>query len=84
MLELNSYHAILASVTTGKSAGVMPRSVYELMTWPSGTVTHVLGEVDTLLIHKNQERLQSLEAFRDVLLGPNNSLVTDASAISAT
>lgn len=72
-VELNSYHAILASVTTGKSVGVMPRSVYDLMTWPTGTVTHVLDEVDTLLIHKNQECLQSFKVFRDVLLGGNSS-----------
>ena len=83
-LELNSYHAILASVTTGKSAGVMPRSVYDLMSWPNGIATHPLGKVDTLLIHKKSEYSPVIEVFRDIILSPEYSWSDPLNAVQAT
>ncbi|MGA1805416.1 LysR family transcriptional regulator [Rhizobium sp. HT1-10] len=83
-LELNSYHAILASVTTGKSAGVMPRSVYDLMSWPSGIATHPLGKVDTLLIHKKLEYSPAIEVFRDIILSSEYASSDTLIAVQAT
>lgn len=67
-LELSSYHAILASVTTGNSVGVMPKSVLDLMRWPTKVKTHHLGAVDTLLVCRKDQRSAAFDAFRDVVL----------------
>ncbi|WP_428413582.1 LysR family transcriptional regulator [Pararhizobium sp.] len=65
--ELGSYHAILASVATGDAAGVMPRSVLDLMHWPTNVQTHQLGPVETLLICRKNDRPSAVDAFREVL-----------------
>lgn len=65
--ELGSYHAILASVATGNAAGVMPRSVLDLMHWPTTTLTHPLAIVDTILIYRRTDRPSAFEAFHEVL-----------------
>ena len=65
--ELGSYHAILASVATGNAAGVMPRSVLDLMYWPATSATHQLAIVDTILISRKDDRPSSLDAFHEVL-----------------
>jgi DNA-binding transcriptional LysR family regulator len=67
-MEVGSYHAILASVATGQAAGVMPRSVLELMHWPANAKTHDLGPVETLLVYRGNDRPGALAAFHDVLL----------------
>jgi DNA-binding transcriptional LysR family regulator len=67
-LELGSYHAILASVTTGNAVGVMPKSVLDLMHWPSEVRTHHLGQVETLLVRKRIEHSPAFDAFLDVLI----------------
>ncbi|MGF7209912.1 DNA-binding transcriptional LysR family regulator [Skermanella aerolata] len=66
-LELNSYHAVLASVATGNSIGVMPQSVLDLMQRPDGTKTYQLGPVDTLLVRRKDSRSPIFNAFLDVL-----------------
>lgn len=65
--ELGSYHAILASVATGNAAGVMPKSVLNLMHWPATTHTHQLATVDTILIYRKIDRPIAFEAFHEVL-----------------
>jgi hypothetical protein len=65
--ELGSYHAILASVATGNAAGVMPRSVLDLMHWPAMSATHQLAVVDTVLISRKTDRPSSFDAFHEVL-----------------
>ncbi|MGO6993931.1 hypothetical protein ACCT11_35705, partial [Rhizobium johnstonii] len=50
--EHGSYNAILASDATAKTAGVMPRSVLDLMHWPTPVQTHLLGPVETLLVYR--------------------------------
>ena len=65
--EFGSYHAILASVATGNAAGVMPRSVLDLMHWPASSVTHQLAVVDTILISRKNDHPSSFDAFHEVL-----------------
>jgi DNA-binding transcriptional LysR family regulator len=66
-VEVGSYHAILARVMARDAVGVMPRSVLELMHWPSVIKTHCLGPVDTLLIRRRNTRPPAFDAFRDAL-----------------
>ncbi|HWT56578.1 MAG TPA: LysR substrate-binding domain-containing protein [Rhizobium sp.] len=65
--EHGSYHAILASVATGNTAGVMPRSVLDLMPWPTSVQTHQLGPVETLLVYRRNDRPSAFNAFHEVL-----------------
>ncbi|SCB37795.1 LysR family transcriptional regulator [Rhizobium lusitanum] len=65
--ELGSYHAILASVATGNAAGVMPKSVLDLMHWPMPSPTHQLATVDTVLIYRKNDRPSAFNAFHEVL-----------------
>ncbi|ANM21171.1 LysR family transcriptional regulator protein (plasmid) [Rhizobium sp. N541] len=65
--EHGSYHAILASVATGNTAGVMPRSVLDLMHWPTSVQTHQLGLVETLLVYRKNDRPSAFNAFHEVL-----------------
>lgn len=66
-IEVASYHAALASVVAGEAAGVMPRSVFELLSWPAPARVHSLGPVETLLIHRREEPPPALTAFREAL-----------------
>jgi DNA-binding transcriptional LysR family regulator len=72
-LELSSYHAILASVATGNTIGVVPQSVLDLMQRPGGTKTHQLGLVDTLLVRRKDSRSMIFHAFLDVLTAGQGS-----------
>ena len=65
--ELGSYHAILASVATGNAAGVMPKSVLDLMHWPIISPTHQLATVDTILIYRKNDHPSAFNAFQEVL-----------------
>ncbi|MFT4182070.1 MAG: LysR substrate-binding domain-containing protein [Rhizobium sp.] len=65
--ELGSYHAILASVATGNVAGVMPKSVLDLMHWPMASPTHPLATVETILIYRKSGRSGAFDAFHEVL-----------------
>lgn len=65
--ELGSYHAILASVATGNAAGVIPKSVLDLMHWPMTSATHQLAAVDTMLIFRKNDRPSAFNAFHEVL-----------------
>ncbi|MFS8145303.1 LysR family transcriptional regulator [Rhizobium sp. R635] len=65
--ELGSYHAILASVAAGNTAGVMPKSVLDLMHWPTSLQTHPLGPVETLLVSRRNDRPSAFNAFHEVL-----------------
>ncbi|MDL2410118.1 LysR family transcriptional regulator [Rhizobium calliandrae] len=66
--ELGSYHAILASVATGNTVGVMPRSVLNLMHWPTSVQTHSLGPVETLLVYRKNDCPSVFNAFHEVLI----------------
>lgn len=66
-VEHRSYHAIMASISTGDVAGVMPRSVYDLMPHSANTVPVSLGTIETLLVSRKDHRPASLAAFEKVL-----------------
>lgn len=62
VVEVASYHAVLASVAAQGAVGVMPRSVLQLM--PRLPLkTHCLGPVDTLLIRRRDTRPPAFDAF---------------------
>jgi DNA-binding transcriptional LysR family regulator len=67
-VELTSYHAILAHVLAGNAAGVMPRSVLEMLPWNRDVTVHRLGIVDTLLISRREARSEPLQAFEQIVL----------------
>ncbi|KQV30432.1 LysR family transcriptional regulator [Rhizobium sp. Root1203] len=66
-VELGSYHAIMASVSTGNAAGVVPRSVLDLMHWPTKTPVHSVGLVETLLVYRKDNLPSAFSAFQQVL-----------------
>lgn len=72
VLELGSYHAIVACVAAGAGVAVAPRSVLELL--PGGTrevAVHplgALGAVPTLLIWRRGHYSAALAALREALL----------------
>lgn len=69
VLELGSYHAILASVAAGSCAGVVPRSVLGLS--PHAALLHQqpILTIDTLLVWRTGFRSAALDALRQVLKG---------------
>lgn len=67
VLELGSYHAILACVAAGTSLGVVPRSVLALQGGPAVRSTP-LARVTTLLIRRRDYRSAAFEAWRETLL----------------
>ncbi|QRM47239.1 LysR family transcriptional regulator [Rhizobium sp. BG4] len=66
-IEHGSYHAIMASISTGDIAGVMPRSVYDLMPHAASTMPISLGAIETILVSRKDHQPQSLAAFEKVL-----------------
>lgn len=74
--EVGSYHAILASVAAREAAGVIPRSVLDLMPSPFPLKAHSLGGVDTLLIRRRQHRLPAFDAFAGVLTAHASPAIT--------
>lgn len=68
LLELGSYHAILACVAAGNCVGVVPRSVLELARTPPPLHLHPLQSVETLLVRRAGYRSAALEALQQTLL----------------
>ena len=66
VVEANSYHSIMASVTAGSCAAVMPQSVLDLY---KSTVRRFssspLAKMDTWLVWRKQYKSAALDAFRD-------------------
>ncbi len=67
VLEVNSYHAILACVAAGSCIGILPRSVLELQPAPQVQALPLM-QVDTLLVARAGYRTAAYDAFREVLL----------------
>jgi DNA-binding transcriptional LysR family regulator len=65
--EVSSYHAIIASISAGNVAGIVPRSVLDLMQWPTDNPTHSFGQVETLLVYGKDTLPSALTAFQQVL-----------------
>jgi DNA-binding transcriptional LysR family regulator len=71
VLELGSYHAIVACVAAGAGVAVAPRSVLELAGLHGEVDLHPigdLGQVDTLLVWRKAHFSAALNALRDLLL----------------
>ena len=68
LLELGSYHAILACVAAGHCVGVVPRSVLDLARTPPALHLHPLQSVDTLLVRRAGYRSAALDALQQTLI----------------
>lgn len=91
VLELGSYHAIVACVAAGAGVAVAPRSVLELQRNADDIAIHSLGEqglIDTLLVWRRGHFSPALDALRTALLDHGASAAAqeterDTSAASA-
>ncbi len=75
VLELGSYHAIVACVAAGAGVAVAPRSVLDLQHNMDDIAVHSLGElgsIDTLLIWRRGHFSSALKVLRDQLLAGSN------------
>ena len=68
LLELGSYHAILASVAGGGSVGIVPRSVLQLSPHAALLVEQPLTTIETLLTWRQGYRSAALDALLHILL----------------
>jgi DNA-binding transcriptional LysR family regulator len=89
VLELGSYHAIVACVAAGAGVAVAPRSVLELQPQMNDIAIHslgALGKIDTLLIWRRGHFSAALNALRAALLEDSNlapqTARRDAAALS--
>ncbi len=67
VLELASYATILACVAAGRCAGVLPRSVLELLRAPPPLQWLELGECPTVLVHRTGYDTPALAALLQAL-----------------
>jgi DNA-binding transcriptional LysR family regulator len=67
VLELASYHAILACVAAGRCAGVVPRAVIELMREPPALHLVPLADCDTVLVRRRSYQSPALDALHAAL-----------------
>ncbi len=67
VLELASYHAILACVAAGRCAGVVPQSVIDLMREPPALRWVPLAERGTVLVRRRGWQTPALDALLQVL-----------------
>jgi DNA-binding transcriptional LysR family regulator len=75
VLELGSYHAIVACVAAGAGVAVAPRSVLESQHDMNNIAIHALddlGAIDTLLIWRRGHFSPALKALRETLLANSN------------
>lgn len=70
VLEVNSYHAILACVAAGSCVGIVPRSVLDLQRDPPKVRSVALMKVDTLLVTRTGYRTAAQDEFLRVLRSP--------------
>lgn len=68
VLELASYHAILACVAAGRCAGVVPQAVIDLMREPPALRLVPLADCDTVLVHRRGYQSPALEALQAALV----------------
>ncbi|CAB3753709.1 LysR family transcriptional regulator [Paraburkholderia humisilvae] len=75
VLELGSYHALIACVAAGAGVAVAPRSVLELRPEADNITVHSLGElgsIETLLVWRRGHFSSALNALREMLLEQSN------------
>jgi DNA-binding transcriptional LysR family regulator len=81
VLELGSYHAIIACVAAGAGVAVAPCSVLELRPEVDNVTVHSLGElgsIDTLLVWRRGHFSSALNALREMLLERSNLKTAEA------
>jgi DNA-binding transcriptional LysR family regulator len=74
VLELGSYHAIVACVAAGAGVAVAPRSVLDLQADSSNIAVHELpdiGTIETLLVWRRGHFSPALNALRRTLMAPD-------------
>ena len=67
VLELASYHAILACVAAGRCAGVVPQAVWDLMREPPALRLVPLQPCDTVLVRRRGYQSPALDALLSTL-----------------
>jgi len=75
VLELGSYHAIVACVAAGAGVAVAPRSVLNVQPGMDDLAVHSLGElgvIDTLLLWRRGHFSSALNVLRETLLAASN------------
>lgn len=80
--EVGSYHAMLACVAAGGCAGVLPRSLLELLREPPDLREVPLAEVDTLLVWRAGYATPALAALREALSEALSDLAGPAKHLS--
>jgi DNA-binding transcriptional LysR family regulator len=86
VLELGSYHAIVACVAAGAGVAVAPRSVLNLQTNASNIAIHELaeiGEIETLLVWRRGHFSSALNALRQTLMIGEDATETPAEVTTA-
>jgi DNA-binding transcriptional LysR family regulator len=81
VLELGSYHAIVACVAAGAGVAVAPRSVLALLSDANDVAVHSLdelGSIDTLLVWRRGHFSSALNALRETLVAGGNVQTGDA------
>lgn len=73
VLELASYHAILACVAAGRCAGVVPQAVWDLMREPPALQLVPLQRCDTVLVRRQGYQSPALDALLTTLQGPHRA-----------
>ena len=63
VVELASYHAILACVAAGRCAGVVPRAIIDLMREPPPLRLVPLAQCDTVLVRRRGYQSPALQAL---------------------
>jgi DNA-binding transcriptional LysR family regulator len=67
VLELASYHAIVACVAAGRCAGVVPQAVWDLMRDPPALRLVPLQHCDTVIVRRRGYQSPALDALLDTL-----------------
>ena len=86
VLELGSYHAIVACVAAGAGVAVAPRSVLDLQTDTSNIAVHPrpdIGMIETLLVWRRGHFSSALNALRRTLLEAQQEAAEAAEAAQA-
>lgn len=87
VLELGSYHAIVACVAAGAGVAVAPRSVLDLLADSSNIAVHALPEIEpieTLLVWRRGHFSSALNALKKTLTSKDGEVESAAVAAAPT
>jgi DNA-binding transcriptional LysR family regulator len=86
VLELGSYHAIVACVAAGAGVAFAPRSVLALLPESDDIAVHPLaelGSIETLLVWRRGHFSSALNALRGMLVASGNVQEKPADEVAA-